>query len=215
MPAYTEKYGPRLREALFRMALDEGRGTAATFRALKAGPVHGLSDTERLDLAKMDYSYACDLVRDERQTRKRVAAAREGLVDNALLQAARLQELADRMIRQLEVKQPKAPVDADSAIRAAKLSREALALARAANDGVKAEPKPSASAEQKTTSKPRGLAAQIAARGDTEPDDNHTQTTQSEAHAVRDNARDDAMDETNDGPARASDASPAAPALAA
>lgn len=187
MPAYGEKYGPAQREVLFRLALDEHHGVQGALNALNAGPVDGLDNAARTELAAMNYSYACTLVKAERESRGYVAAARAGLVDKALEQAARLQELADRTIRQLEVKREKSPVDIDAGIRAAKLVREALALARSANDGVNGAKapaaKPSGGAEQ-PAKRSTGLAAQIARGSSTEPDDLTPETTQSEAHAL-------------------------------
>ena len=204
MPAYGEKYGPKLRETLFRMAIDENMGVAGALAALNGGPVAGLDELERNDLAGMNYSYACTLVKAERQSRAYVATARAGLVDDALAQAARLMALADRTIRQLETKREKAPVDIDAGIRAAKLSKEALALARAANDGVKAEPK--GKAEQGTEAKaPQSLAQRIAASASTELDDNHTTTNAGEASATPTISDDgSATDAANGSPARVS-----------
>lgn len=165
MPAYVEIYSAAMRAALFRAAIDRDMGVQAALRAAAAGELEHLGADDQRTLAGVAYGYACELVRDERARRGNVRKVRADSTDAALQLAARLLALADREVTRLETTKKREPVDTTRGIAAAKMAREALALARDA----KHEPKQPGKAAAAPAPRATTLAAAIAAGESTAP----------------------------------------------
>lgn len=173
MPAFVETYSANMRAALFRAAIDEGHGTKGALRLAAAGELPDLSSEDQTILAGMAYAYAASQVKDERDRRGEVRKVRADTTETAHELAARLAALADREVAQLEATKRRTPVDTGRALAAAKLMREALALARDASgqgktNGKTAAPAPAEPARQ------RSLASRIAAASDSAAGDDDT-----------------------------------------
>ena len=117
----------------------------------------------------MTYGYACTLVKDERLRRADVVKVRADSGEQAHDLASRLLALVDREVRRLEHTKARTPVNTGAAIAAAKLAREAHALARSAAEAD--NPKRAKAGDAPAQAKPRGLAARIAAERETEQQD--------------------------------------------
>lgn len=162
MPNFVEVYNAKMRAALFTAAIDRGLGVKGALRAAGAGEMPDLEPASQAVLSKMAYAYAAELVRDERERRGAVRQVRDDVTERAHELAARLAALADREVRRLELARVKDPVDTGRALAAAKLMREALALARDAQAPGKGNGKTVAPAAASEPARPRSVAAMIA-----------------------------------------------------
>lgn len=170
MPNFVETYNAEMRAALFSAAIDRGLGVRGALRAAGAGELPDLEPASQAVLSRMAYGYAAELVRDERERRGVVRQVRDDVTELAHTMAARLAALADRELRLLEAAKVKLPVDTGRAHAAAKLMREALALARDAQAPAKGNGKTSGPAAASEPARPRSVAAMIAS-DDTAADD--------------------------------------------
>lgn len=178
MPAFVETYSANMRAALFRAAIDDGHGTKGALRLAAAGELPDLSREDQTILAGMAYAYAAAQVKDERDRRGEVRKVRDDTTETAHELAARLAALAAREVAQLEAAKRRTPVDTGRALAAAKLMREALALARDASGQGKANGRAAAPAPAEPA-RPQSLASRIAAASTSEAGDDDT--TQSDS----------------------------------
>ncbi len=199
MPAFVETYSADMRAALFSATIDRKMAVAAALRAAKAGELPDLGAEDQTILAGMAYNHAAKIVKDERLSRAGIQATRRDTTTAGRELAARLLALADREVRLLEAVSPKKPVDTGRAIAAGKLMREAIAVANAL-----ATPTSSSAgkdeAPAKAPSKPKGLAARIAAASGAEHDDLTTEADATRAAAT--GAQASERDGQHDGPVR-------------
>jgi hypothetical protein len=157
-----------MRAALFRAAIDDRLGVKGALEAAQAGALQGLTADDQRVLASMAYGYACTLVKDERLRRGDIEKVRADVENQAHELAARLLALADGEVSRIERAKrakPRSPVNTGDATAAAKMAREALALARDAAGTGKANGK-AAAAPSAAPAKPASLAARIAAGSD-------------------------------------------------
>lgn len=178
MPAYTAKFSREQRKALFRAVLGENMSVRGALDAAAAGQLPELGVEQQRELATMNYSYACQLVNEERDNRDGVQRARSQ--PNSVTKDAAVALLRRAQKDALKIANAKKPLmDADAAQKTLGVIEKAQRVL-AGLEVKKAPAKPAAKTE---TSKPRGLAEQIARGSSAEPDDLPTETTTGEAHA--------------------------------
>lgn len=170
MPAFVERYSAEMRAALFRATIDDKRSVAAALRAAQAGELDDLGAEDQATLGTMAPGYAGQLVRDEKQRRGVIVKVRGNVEEAAHDVAARLAALAAREVGQLEAVKAKTPVDTGRGLRAAKMMREALALARDAEQKTAAPTKPTAG-DAKAAPAHTSFLGRLAGRSDAEQDD--------------------------------------------
>lgn len=189
MPAYVEIYSAAMRNTLFHAAIDRNMGVQAALRAAAAGELEHLGADDQRTLAGMAYGYACELVRDEKHRRGTIQKVRADSTDAALQLAARLLTLADREVARIENAKKREPIDTTRGIAAAKMAREALALARDA----KHEPKQPGKQPAAPTPRATTLAATIAAGESTATNnapDHASDDTAPATHTTKENTHD-------------------------
>ena len=133
MAAFVETYNASMRAALFRAAIDDGHGVKGALELAQAGRLPDLDVASQHVLGGMAYAYAASMVKTERDSRETVKHAYADIREAAHDTARRLAALATREVGRLEAAPKKTPVNTDAATKAAKLMREALALAREAD----------------------------------------------------------------------------------
>lgn len=191
MPAFSDVYSANMRAALFLAAIDGKRGVKGALADAAAGELAGLPVEEQAILAGMSYGYAAELVRDERERRADVRQVHDDVTEHAHKMAARLAALADREVRLLEATKTKEPVDTGRAHAAAKLMREALALARDAQAPAKGNGKAPAAAAPTAPARPRSVAAMIASDDTAADNAPHDDSDSGDSSAPRDNTTTD------------------------
>ena len=207
MPAFTATYSQEARRALFRAVLVDGMTTKAALRAAAAGELPDLSAEDQADLARMGYSYACRLIKEEEHARDGVQRARSapGTVtkDVATLLLRRAQKDAQKIANA-----QKGLMDADAALKVLRVTEACQKVL------ANLEPKRNANAEKDNGPKaPLSLAQRIAAGSNAEPDDNHTEPNADGSQATPTISDDDTQtDEANAGPALLNAASLGPPA---
>lgn len=184
MPNFVETYNSEMRAALFAAAIDRGLGVKGALRGAGAGELPDLEPASQAVLSRMAYGYAAELVRDERERRGVVRQVRDDVTELAHTMAARLAALADRELKLLEATKAKAPVDTGRAHAAAKLMREALALARDAQAPAKGNGKTGAPAAASEPARPRSVAAMIAGDDAAADDAQHNERDSGDASAT-------------------------------
>lgn len=194
MPAFVEVYSDRMRAALFRDVLDGRRPVTEALRRAREGALPDLDPADQTVLAGMNYGFAAQLVREERERRQIIPRAAGQVRELVHETALRLAHLADREARRLAVSKAKVPVDTGAGIGAGKLAREALAIIRDLEaPNAKGNGKPSADGPETKPKRPLTLPEQIAAaQGPVASETTHPTTVEGEealrAEAPTDNA---------------------------
>lgn len=197
MPAYVATYTKEQRAALCRAVLVDGLSVRAALDAAKAGELPDISPEDAKDLQTLSYVYACQIVREHRAELDGVQRARSapGTVSK---------EAATFILRRAQTDAKKIAngsgklMDAGAALQTLRVIEAAQRVIR------NLEPKkPAAKPEASEPAKPKSLAAQIAASGDTVASDLTPEQTPDEVSALADTSEDnDTMDGANGGAAR-------------
>jgi hypothetical protein len=199
MPAFAPTYSAAMREALFREAIDNAVSVREVLRRARAGELEDLSPADGAALGGMAYGYALQLVREERQDRGGISQARGQPVPIAREIATRLLKRALRDVERIERDKRKSPMNAREADDLLKVADRAAALIDRLDKMAGGDSTPD-TASKRQPSKPRGLAAQLAAAQDTEqPDDNTIPSDHGHHRTPRTQTPDRQTDNTSDG----------------
>lgn len=191
-----------------RAVLGDKMSCAAAHRAAQAGELPGQTPEDTKDFQSLSYTYACQIVREHRDELDGVQLARSQ--PNTVTRDA-----ATLLLRRAQLDAKKI-ANAQKPLMDTGAALQTLRVIEAAQRVIQnLEPKKSAAkAETTATSKPRSLAAQIAASADTAASDLTPQTTPNEVSALAlANERDITTDDASYGAARSNLAVPGAPGV--